>query len=155
MLCLGCLGLSKFDLTFIEVGRFCQDYICLKDLWDSAMHELLGLESVPDECRSYYQSSNSEGGESNNENNENGDEMHNANNDNEDENDGLSNVNKDGISQEVVVNIGSDSDNDVQRDPPNRGTAFIVGVDGRITIEVGQMFRGGSHFKEIIKDYSI
>ncbi|KAI9169388.1 hypothetical protein LWI28_011559 [Acer negundo] len=68
--------------------------------------------------------------------------MHNANNDNEDENDGLSNVNKDGISQEVVVNIGSDSDNDVQRDPPNRGTAFIVGVDGRITIEVGQMFRG-------------
>ncbi|KAI9156325.1 hypothetical protein LWI28_004375 [Acer negundo] len=88
-----------------------------------------------DECRSYYQSSNSEGEESDNENNENGDEMHNANNDNEDENDSLSDVNEDGISQEVVVDIGSDSDSDIQRDPPNRGTAFRVGVDGRITIE--------------------
>ncbi|KAK0575818.1 hypothetical protein LWI29_007601 [Acer saccharum] len=47
--------------------------------------------------------------------------MHNANIDNGDENDGLSDVNEDGISQEVVVDIGSDSDNDVQRDPPNRG----------------------------------
>ena len=108
-----------------------------------------------DECMSYYQSSNSEGEESYNENNENGDEMHNANNDNGDENDGLFYVNEDGISQEVVVDIGSDSDNDVQRDPPNRGTAVRVGVDGRITLEVGQMFRGGSHFREIIKDYSI
>ncbi|KAK4835153.1 hypothetical protein QYF36_006018 [Acer negundo] len=110
---------------------------------------------IPPAVMSYYQSSNSEGEESDNENNENGDEMHNANNDNEDENDSLSDVNEDGISQEVVVDIGSDSDSDIQRDPPNRGTAFRVGVDGRITIEVGQMFRGGSHFREIIKDYSI
>ncbi|TXG57256.1 hypothetical protein EZV62_018569 [Acer yangbiense] len=96
---------------------------------------------IPPAAMSYYQSSNSENEESYNENNENGDEMHNANNDNGDENDGLSDVNEDGISQEVVVDIGSDSDNDVQRDPPNRGTAFRVGVDGRITLEVGQMFR--------------
>ncbi|KAK2635347.1 hypothetical protein Ddye_030139 [Dipteronia dyeriana] len=81
--------------------------------------------------------------------------MHNANNDNGDEIDGLPDVNEDGISQGVVVDIGSDNDSDVHLDPPNRGTAFRVWVDGSITLEVGQMFIGGSHFREIIKDYSI
>ncbi|KAK0576591.1 hypothetical protein LWI29_020225 [Acer saccharum] len=42
-------GTTTFMGKNFEVGRFCQDYICLKDLWDSAMHELLGLESVPGE----------------------------------------------------------------------------------------------------------
>ncbi|KAK3211692.1 hypothetical protein Dsin_016398 [Dipteronia sinensis] len=39
-------GTTTFMGKNFKVERFYRDYICLKDSWDSAMYELLGLESV-------------------------------------------------------------------------------------------------------------
>ncbi|KAI9193905.1 hypothetical protein LWI28_001173 [Acer negundo] len=64
-------------------------------------------------------------------------------NDSVDENDGLSDVNKDDIADEEVV------------DQPIIGTAFRIGNDGRITLEVGKLFRNSIHFRKILLDYSI
>ncbi|TXG53787.1 hypothetical protein EZV62_019043 [Acer yangbiense] len=39
-------GTATFSGKHFVLGCFERDYICLKDLWDSAMHEVLGLEAV-------------------------------------------------------------------------------------------------------------
>ncbi|TXG52453.1 hypothetical protein EZV62_021622 [Acer yangbiense] len=57
-------------------------------------------------------------------------------NDSVDENDGLSDVNEDDIADEEVV------------DQPIMGTAFRTGNDGRITLEMGQLFRNSTHFRK-------
>ncbi|KAK3229915.1 hypothetical protein Dsin_001796 [Dipteronia sinensis] len=83
--------------------------------------------------------------------NDNEDEVSNENNKVEDElpndsgedNDGLSDVNDDDIAEEDVI------------DNPIMGTAFRPRDDGRITVEVGQLFRNSTHFREVLLDYSI
>ncbi|KAK2649468.1 hypothetical protein Ddye_016957 [Dipteronia dyeriana] len=88
--------------------------------------------------------------------NDNIDEDPNENNDSRDEYDGLSDVNEDDITQEEVFVIGSEGDRDKERDQPNNGTSFKLGGggDGRIKLEVRQLFKDGSHFREIILVYS-
>ncbi|KAK2661409.1 hypothetical protein Ddye_007942 [Dipteronia dyeriana] len=83
--------------------------------------------------------------------NDNSDEDPNENNDSGDEYD----VNEDGITQEEVLVSGNKGDKDKERDQPNKGIAFKLGGDDRIKLEVGQLFKDGSHFKEIILGYSI
>ncbi|TXG51605.1 hypothetical protein EZV62_024129 [Acer yangbiense] len=63
--------------------------------------------------------------------------------DNGDENDKLSDVNKDDIAEEEVI------------DNPIMGTAFRLRDNGRITLELGQLFRNTTHFREVLLDYSI
>ncbi|TXG72727.1 hypothetical protein EZV62_001306 [Acer yangbiense] len=60
-----------------------------------------------------------------------------------DENDGLSDVNEDDIVEEEVI------------DNPVMGTAFRPRDNGRITIEVGQLFRNSTHFREVLLDYFV
>ncbi|KAK0582881.1 hypothetical protein LWI29_030728 [Acer saccharum] len=60
-----------------------------------------------------------------------------------DENDGLSDVNKDDIVEEDVI------------DNPIMGTAFKLRDDGRIILEVGQLFRNSTYFREVLLDYSV
>ncbi|TXG51874.1 hypothetical protein EZV62_021043 [Acer yangbiense] len=67
--------------------------------------------------------------------------------------DGLSDVNEDNISQEVVLENGSGSEGEI--DQPNRGTTFTLGEDGRIKLEVGQLFKNATHFRQILLEYSI
>ncbi|KAK0593380.1 hypothetical protein LWI29_035725 [Acer saccharum] len=64
-------------------------------------------------------------------------------NDSGDENDGLSDVIEDDIAEEEVV------DNHII------GTTFRPRDDDRITLEVGQLFRNNTHFREILLNYSI
>ncbi|KAK0596487.1 hypothetical protein LWI29_016155 [Acer saccharum] len=39
-------GTASFMGKCFELGRFDKDHMCLKDLWDSAVHEVLGLEAL-------------------------------------------------------------------------------------------------------------
>ncbi|KAK4842033.1 hypothetical protein QYF36_014668 [Acer negundo] len=64
-------------------------------------------------------------------------------NDSANENDGLFDVNEDDIADEEVV------------DQSIMGIAFRTRNDGRITLEVGRLFRNSTHFREILLDYSI
>ncbi|KAK0600886.1 hypothetical protein LWI29_019198 [Acer saccharum] len=138
-------GTSTFIGNHFEMGRFSRDYMSLKDLWDCAMQKVLGMEvlvgdkftqEVPipwsDEVREIREDA------------------------------GLMDVlsefeqrNVKRIHFNEVVDISSEADKDKERDQPNRGIAFKLGGDGRIKLEVGQLFKDSSHFKEIILDYSI
>ncbi|KAI9161422.1 hypothetical protein LWI28_017228 [Acer negundo] len=71
----------------------------------------------------------------------------------EGEGDGLLDVNEENVSQEVVREINSDEDGDVEQ--PYRCKAFMLDGDGRITLEVGQLYRNMTHFRQVILDYSI
>ncbi|TXG69601.1 hypothetical protein EZV62_004536 [Acer yangbiense] len=73
--------------------------------------------------------------------------------DDDNELDGLSDVNEDNISQEVVLENGSGSEGEI--DQPNRGTTFTLGEDGRIKLEVDQLFKNATHFRQILLEYSI
>ncbi|KAK2662706.1 hypothetical protein Ddye_001280 [Dipteronia dyeriana] len=213
-------GTTTFLGKHFEFGSFERDFISLKDLWDSAMHEVLGLEArVGDKFRQEVQipwnaevreiendvglmdllsefeqrkpnidpiqhpnpeqepivltdsssplfeddaNYNSYGSlnqtsihdsedEISNENNGVEDEVPNENNglgdelpnNCGDENDNLSDVNEDDITEEEVV------------DNPIMDTTFRLRDDGRITIEVGWLFRNSTHFREVLLDYSI
>ncbi|KAK0596172.1 hypothetical protein LWI29_013367 [Acer saccharum] len=73
--------------------------------------------------------------------------------DDDNELDGLFVVNEDNISQEVVLENGSGSEGEI--DQPNRGTTFTLGEDGRIKLEVDQLFKNATHFRQILLEYSI
>ncbi|KAK2662250.1 hypothetical protein Ddye_000824 [Dipteronia dyeriana] len=65
--------------------------------------------------------------------------------------DGSSDVNGDDISEEVVREEGIE--NGVKQ--LYMGRAFRLSDDGRIRLEVGQLFRNLKHFRDVILDYSI
>ncbi|TXG60945.1 hypothetical protein EZV62_012308 [Acer yangbiense] len=230
-------GTATFSGKHFVLGCFERDYICLKDLWDSAMHEVLGLEAVAgDKFRQEVQfpwnaevreiendarlmdvlteferrkpninlnqqpnldliqqsnpkeepivltdsSSNSDGSimddgedEVPNAMDDSEDEVPNAMDDSEDEanamddsEDEVPNAMDDNedevpnenirLGDELLVDSGDENDglSDVNEDDI-MGTAFRPRDDGRITIEVGQLFRNNTHFREVLLDYSV
>ncbi|KAH7550623.1 hypothetical protein JRO89_XS13G0233500 [Xanthoceras sorbifolium] len=68
----------------------------------------------------------------------------------------LSDVNEDNISEDVVREIGSEEESDSNNtDQPFRGRAFRFGDDGKIHLEVDQLYRNMRHFRQVIFDYSV
>ncbi|TXG47749.1 hypothetical protein EZV62_027043 [Acer yangbiense] len=161
-------GTASFMGKRFELGRFDKDYMCLKDLWDSAMHEVLGLEALvaaqqfpiqqPDYNLNQHpnleqkpiiliDSSSSPFEDDANYNLDGGSYQSTINSDDEVPNN---------ASEDKVPNDASEDEvpNDNDSADENDGLSD-VNEDDIADEEVGQLFRNSTHFREILLDYSI